>query len=583
MPFDVDAAADRLAAWAAHPPTPPIGGWPAGAPEAEYHRTPVAGRVGHLAVREGLFLFHFERRAHLALPEAWAPPERPELADPPRWQDGVLEERKYQSFRHDLAVGSFHPLHRAKWTVHELCHGLVGFAWRPGASRFFHATAGRLAELLPVTLWYFLDEVFLARCPDHQGGGALFRTVCPACEAAAATVADDPTARERLADARHFLDRELVAIARSRRLGRPVAHRWATLDLCSDGLAYAEAHGDRLDSEAFLTFAARFLVEGGGWSPSLDDLEERVVEVARALVGEIEPRPLAPSPTHARWRWILQDVAWRLLVVQTQAGGPVETLLEDALAHLAGACDATRQAEGGPLAAQRVAVAALERAVEVYQAAHEAYALPDPQEVFAVGYEVLPGWGTDEMQVALGVRSAAPGAAHLLGEGLMTLLPPFLQADAPERAPLGVRWAAWLDREGLGPVADLARYESALRTAPKGDGVARALGAGGASAEVRLAPGAALHRFDRDVVGLAEAAAAGEEPREILAADWRADTWLVLLREPDDQVGVVALEPEIGTALAALGEGAPSELPEETLRALLDLGVLVPARWSETA
>ena len=140
MPYDADAAFERLRAL---DPAPPASGWPFGAPSGEYTRTPVAARVGHLAARDGLFLFHFERRAHLPLPEAWVPPDREDLTLPPTWEDGVLAEAKYQSFRHDLALASFHPMHRAKWTAHELCHGLVGFGWRPGASTFFHATAGR--------------------------------------------------------------------------------------------------------------------------------------------------------------------------------------------------------------------------------------------------------------------------------------------------------------------------------------------------------------------------------------------------------------------------------------------------------
>ena len=36
-------------------------------------------------------------------------------------------------------------------------------------------------------------------------------------------------------------------MARSRREGRPVPHRHGTLDLASDGVAYAVAHGLRLD------------------------------------------------------------------------------------------------------------------------------------------------------------------------------------------------------------------------------------------------------------------------------------------------------------------------------------------------
>ena len=144
-----------------------------GAPAHELLRSPASQAVGRLAMQSNLLLSHFEHRVELALPEEWLPTDRPDLGETPVWQNGVLPEAKYQAFRHDRISGSFHPSHRAKWTGHELCHGLVGFAWKPSASRFFHALASRLAEVLPVALWYFLDEANLRRCPSHQGGAAL--------------------------------------------------------------------------------------------------------------------------------------------------------------------------------------------------------------------------------------------------------------------------------------------------------------------------------------------------------------------------------------------------------------------------
>jgi hypothetical protein len=109
---------------------PPQGPWPGCAPSSEFLRSPAAMRVGQLAARDGLTLFHFEHRVHLPLPLDWVPEHDPELAEPPQWVGGVLPEAKYQSFQHDSPLGSFHPGHRAKWSTHELCHALVGFAWR---------------------------------------------------------------------------------------------------------------------------------------------------------------------------------------------------------------------------------------------------------------------------------------------------------------------------------------------------------------------------------------------------------------------------------------------------------------------
>ncbi|HIN85132.1 MAG TPA: hypothetical protein EYN06_01535, partial [Myxococcales bacterium] len=132
-----------------------------GALPHELTRTPASALIGRLAAQSNLMLSHFEHRVEFSLPEAWLPVGRADLSEAPGWQNGVLTESKYQAFRHDRISGSFHPGHRAKWTAHELCHGLVGFAWQPGAGRFFHALSARLAEVLPVALWYFFDEAGL--------------------------------------------------------------------------------------------------------------------------------------------------------------------------------------------------------------------------------------------------------------------------------------------------------------------------------------------------------------------------------------------------------------------------------------
>ena len=138
-----------------------------GAPTHELLRSPAAQRIGILAAQSGLLLSHFETRLDLEWPEEWEPHNRPDLGQPQRWKGGVLPETKYRSFSHDRIIGSFHPSHRAKWTAHELCHGLVGFAWSPNFNRFHHALAARVSEVLPVALYYFFDEAGLRRCPDH--------------------------------------------------------------------------------------------------------------------------------------------------------------------------------------------------------------------------------------------------------------------------------------------------------------------------------------------------------------------------------------------------------------------------------
>ncbi|MCA9539361.1 MAG: hypothetical protein KC620_10770, partial [Myxococcales bacterium] len=114
-------------------------------PAAELRRSPAAAVIGRLAAESGLLLAHFEYRHHLPLPDAWGAADRPDLGGEPHWSAGRLVEPKYGVFRHDEPVGGFHPGHRAKWTTHELCHALVGFAWHPEATPFFLTLAARLA------------------------------------------------------------------------------------------------------------------------------------------------------------------------------------------------------------------------------------------------------------------------------------------------------------------------------------------------------------------------------------------------------------------------------------------------------
>lgn len=555
---------------------------PDDAPPSEYGRTPAAARVAALAARDGLFSFQFERRVELPLAEHWVPAGDPDLAEPPTWSHGVLPERKYQSFRHDLAIGSYHPHHRAKWSTHELCHGLVGFAWRNDATPFFHATASRLAELLPVTLWYFFDEAFLRRCSLHEGDGALYRLHCPDCEALAAPRPDDPDAHDHLAGGLRFLDRELAAIARSRREGRVVPHRHATLDLAADGVAYALAHGARLDSPTFARFAERFTLLDGGRSASLDALEQRVLAVADHLIGGPPPAALAPSPTHGRWRWIVQDLAWRLHAVHEETDGEVNTdldrLLSDLAALIPHTADPTLPAEQ----LDQRASATLSATCDAYRALAEDWELPEADELLALGYHA-PGLSTGWTQLAAGLLTCTPLTNELLHDRFHPAVREFAAADTLRRAPLASRWSEHLRQHHPGPVAELAAWEAALSRVP----TTRPPHLPGPGSAPRLSPGIELLEFHYDVVRLAERVDAG-------AVDARADgelqvhegepiepapTWIALGRDPHDEL--LILDVDAPTA-AALREHTAVQLDPDVLETLLDLGVLTMSALRET-
>lgn len=555
--------------------------WPTGAPPTEFVRSPVASRVAELASDAGLFLFHFEHRVGLPLPTGWVPTAEPSLAEPPEWDAGVLPEPKYQSFRHDLPIGSQHPHHRAKWATHELCHGLVGFGWHPRATPFFHAMAGRLAELLPVALWYFFDEVHLGRCPDHQGGGALFRTFCQACEAAAAPTEQDARAEARIADGLAFVDRELAALARSRRLGRPLSHRWATIDLCSDGLAYARSHGARLESAAFSSFIERFGVAGGGWSEDLDTLEARVIDVTRGLLSQSAPAPLAPTAAHGRWRWTLQDVAWRLTQIASETKGEARTALEGMLDGLAEALPHTTSPAAAPA---DVVPAAIASALAAYRTLATEWEVPDPRDLVAVGYP-LPDETLPFDQLADGLESCAPLSLLIFGTGFDAAVAAFAADDGPERRPLPLRWADWVGRHHPGPVADVVRYEATLATLPKGlsepiDGPGTGL---------RIASGIQVLALGCDAVELSHLLDVGafegvevNGRRELVDLDGlpaeALKTALIVGRDPEGQPMVLDVDPDTAELLST---GALDRLTAEESAALRQLGVLVPARLGE--
>ena len=338
-----------------------------GAPTHELKRSTAAQRVGLLAARSELFMAHYEYRLAMTLPEWWCPEGRPDLGEPLPWTRGVLPESKYQGFRHDRLVGSFHPSHRAKWTAHELCHGLVGFAWRPNGSLLFHALAARLAEALPVALWYFFDEADGPRCAAHAGQGALSGPTCEACEVLGVLGPQGSELSESWwTRGRHWLEAELDAIRASVEAESPLRHPHPSIDLNSDALAYAAAQHPRLSDPAFERYVGLFFEEGQGWFSSLEGLEARVREVARYLCGEGDARPLIGG----RWRWVAQDLGMRLVTLWVQTEGEVAKEIERLTAYLAEAPTETKVAE----------------VIRRYAALHADWVLPEPEELFAVGY-----------------------------------------------------------------------------------------------------------------------------------------------------------------------------------------------------
>lgn len=523
------------------------------APAVELDRSPAARRVGHLAAASGLLLSHFEHRAHLPPPDAWVPSDRPDLLGTPTWQGGRLVEHKYAHFRYDNPVGSFHPGHRAKWTAHELCHALAGFAWRPGASPLFHHCAARLAEVVPVALYYFFDEAFLRRCPAHAGGGPLFGAFCPACEDAAARGARATDAEaERWHDAGlAYVRAEIDAVARTRAAGRPVAHRHATLDLSSDATAYVAAHRARLESPTQARYVERFLGPAQAAFDDLDALIAHVEALALALCGRGEGTPL----TGGRALFVAADVGWRLMQVAAECEGEVADALDALAERLA---DDPRDAT----------VAAV---IDGYVALHADWVLPEPIDLFAVGYDLPGGYGRLVEQVAEGLAEVVPGAVQALGDDFDALVDRFVDVEPPTRGPVARRFAAFLAAEAPGPAADLARYEAAVaHTAPPDGALDAFAGSPGRDGRLRRAEGL-----------------------EVLALGWSMEGPDALSARPHHRAvrrasGGDVVVAELGGAAAAALErlrvegpltAAELALDAAELEALLAGGLIGPASW----
>ncbi len=455
---------------------------------ADLDRSWAARRVATLA--GGVGFSHFEHLVYLPLPEAWEPVGRPDLGAVEGWRRGVLPESKFRHFRQERPLASFHPNHHGRWTAHELVHRLVGVAWKPGASRLWLATAARLAETLPVALWYFLDEASLRRCPDHPRGTSVFELQCRACEAAALEGPSDDLDEGLIADGRAFVRREIDAAWRSLREGRPIPSRWATLDLCTDGLAYVAAHGGRLQAPEMAMLAERFWIEGDGWVSDLEALVARIESLLGVLCagGDLDsgggggdplrnasprvagPRNAPAAPAHAAAtqlpRHLATDLASRLYQVAVDCDEETATALHALVDELAGTLD-------------------LARAFEGYRALHDEVELPTPEEVFAVGHDlgIGGGLGRSVAQVEAGLQTCVPATLDALArEGeVSALVARFVAEDALVRRPLGHRFADWLGAEGdvSERVRTLARVEATVAHLPPLDPAASSLAGDG--------------------------------------------------------------------------------------------------------
>ena len=104
--------------------------------------------------------------------------------------------------------------------------------------------------------------------PAPPGAGALFGPSCPDCERRSALVpgADQgPDVQRWRQRGAAFVEAEIDAAWQTLERGVPVSNRYGTIDLCTDGLAYARAHRPVLADPVFASWVERFCSVERGW------------------------------------------------------------------------------------------------------------------------------------------------------------------------------------------------------------------------------------------------------------------------------------------------------------------------------
>ncbi len=213
--------------------------------------------------------------------------------------------------------------------------------------------------------------------------------------------------------------------------------------------------------------------------------------------------------------------------------------------------------------------------IDDYRSLHAEWVLPEPADVFAVGYPLPGGMGLSAQQAGLGLQSACPRTWEALGDRADDVVSGFLDSEGPERwvrQPIGRRFAGFMAGEQPGPLADLARFEAAITHARAPDLITTTLGSeAAADTTVRFNPRAEIVQVNHDVTDVA------------LAPQDEAQSWLVW-RAVDGDARLLAVSHTAAQALLAT-RGEPVDLetlrldPEEASQ-LVDYGVLVPVRWA---
>jgi hypothetical protein len=384
-----------------------------GADPRDYHRSSVAKRIFHLAKENNLVFAHYEYRWPIPLPQSWMSEKDQYAQGEVHWNQGVLSELKYQSFRHDSAVCNFHPGQSSKWGAHELCHKLVGFAFKPDADILFHTLAAWAAEVLPVTVYYFWDEIDSFKCAKHQNYSFMPATYCKRCEEKAEVQSQKKEEYKELGW--KFLNLQLTAIEASIKQSKLLPAPYLSLDLADDAYYYTLSQFPRLSSETYKEFVETH-VPLQLYSKSLEDLLIRIRNVAAAIIETKDLKPFGLSAID----WKVLDMGFRgfELSESIESNKDFVKLTNDFLQHKN-----------------------ISTYVAGYKSFSENYDLPSLQEFFGVGYNLTNDLGYFEPQVIEGIKTLLPESFDRLKDEDIAA---FLENDRASRKFLGERLSPYL-------------------------------------------------------------------------------------------------------------------------------------------
>lgn len=527
----------------------------AGLPVGEVLASPFAPRAVAQAVALGGATVHHECRAIAPWPEALA--ADPAIAADPHgtWERGVLYAGKYRQFMQDEPFATYNPNHMAKWGPHELMHRACGFFWRADATRWEVYLTARLNELVPVVLWYGLDEVARGdrdgfdRVREAADRDTPLARVAWWTESEASLRARVARTLHNLRDGLRHYEAETAAVDREVITGSRVPVDHPVLDASSDAIAYVVGHYPRLVSEEAAMLGDAFFGPEMGVDATVAAYQGRIEAALHTLLAEpLEVDfELAKARRAARRLW---DIAQRATLhprfMAARAASAIASAGEVFRAAWHGdASDVDEAVEG--------VLASIPRSA---RSAVRANGLAPETDADAA----------DAEQLLDGMRSLCPATTDaLLADGWSV---DALVAAPRSRTDLAARLAPLVDDVGATWLSSLFRFECAIAAARSRDDVAERLGEvpfdedGAVEGVVHRNAGFSLVPLAADPAELHYVWSDTGEVQPELAGPSVA----YLVGAAFEEVSVLPAPPEVAALWEALAEG-PSSV-EEALVAL---------------